>query len=114
MTLDTEVGSETVMGVFGGDQALEMGIWLINRHAFVLLLLSCAATNFLFVLGFAARPTKFSASASFSAPDASFNDLRGCICLRRDANTEAYDRTGEGLDLRAEDVPTLRDGEARE
>ena len=47
MTLDTEVGSETVMGVFGGDQALEMGIWLINRHAFVLLLLPCAATNFL-------------------------------------------------------------------
>ena len=65
-----------------------------------------------FSLAFAARLAKLSASASFSEPDVSFNDLRGRFRAERCIKTEACDRAGERLDLCAEDVPTLRDGEA--
>ena len=120
-TLDPE--SEAVVDVLGGGWAREIG----RDFAFALgldgglgsstaMLLSsfpspASLSTFSLCLVFVARPTKLSASASFSEPDASFNDLRGRFRVERDAKAEACDRTGEGLDLRAEDVPTLRDGE---
>jgi hypothetical protein len=122
--LDPEVGSEAVVEVLGGGWAREIG----RDLAFALgldggvgsstaMLLSSSPSpaslpTFSFCLVVAARPTKLSPSASFSEPDASFNDLRGRFRAERDAKTEACDRTGEGLDLRAKDDPTLRDGEA--
>jgi len=124
VTLDPEVGSEAVVEVLGGGWAREIG----RDLAFALgldggvgsstaMLLSSSPSpaslpTFSFCLVVAARPTKLSPSASFSEPDASFNDLRGRFRAERDAKTEACDRTGEGLDLRAKDDPTLRDGEA--
>jgi len=122
--LDPEVGIEADVEVLGGGWAREMG----RDFAFTLgldggfgsstaMLLSSSPSGplptFSLCLVFAARPA-LSTSASFSEPDPSFNDLRGRFRAERGANPEACDRTGEVLDLRAEDVPTLRDGEARE
>lgn len=123
VTLVPEVGCETVVEVLGGGWAREMGrdfVFVLgldggfgSSTAMLVSLPPSPVPSLTFSLGlaFAARPTELSASASFSDPDASFNDLRGRFRVERDAKTEACDRTGEGLDLRAEDVPTLRDGD---
>ena len=116
VTLDSEVGTEAVVEVLGGGWARVMGRDLAFAldldggfdSSTAMLLSSPSPTSlptFSFSLVFAARPALF-ASASFSEPDASFNDLRGRFPAERGAKTEDCDRTGEGLDLRAEDDPT--------
>lgn len=125
-TLGPVGGSEAVVEVLRGGRAREMGRDLAlvlgldggsgSSTAMLAMLVSLSPSPapplaLSLCLVVAARPPELSASASFSEPDASFNDLRGRFRIERAAKTEAKERTGEGLDLRAEDVPTLRGGD---
>lgn len=126
VTLDREAGSEAVVELLGGGRTREIGrgfafafdfggrldsstAMLVSSSPFL-----ASPLTFSLSLAFATRPAEFSASASFSEPDASLSDLRGRFRAERGIKTDACERAGEGLDLRAEDVPTLRDGEGCE
>jgi len=125
VTLEPAVGSNAVVELLGGTRARDMGrdfVFSLGLDRGFDSLTTILVSSFAFpalpqafslCLAFV-RPTKLSASASFSEPDASFNDLRGRFREERGTKTEACDLTGEGLDLRAEDVPMFRDGETRE